>query len=166
MFQWRSGDHVVMPAQSNGAAAFGSRPVGNAQHKLVRYHDALGITAIGRRLVVTIGTVVGEGGDFFAVLLKALCAGIAMLARVDQATHADHVAGLERSDFGAYGSDPADDLVPGTIGYLAPPHSLRAWWMSEWQDAAIRIRSPHRPDAGHAARIGEAPEVWWQICAA
>src|SRR4051794_33707900 len=22
---------------------------------------------------------------------------------------------------------------PGTMGYLALPHSLRTWWMSEWQ---------------------------------
>ncbi len=46
-------------------------------------------------LIVTIGTVVGEGGTLHAMLFEALLAGIAVLAGVDHAGNADCVADLE-----------------------------------------------------------------------
>ena len=53
-FQWRSGDQVVMPAQSSGAAPLRSSPVGTFSDEALRDHDVLGIAAVGRRLVVPV----------------------------------------------------------------------------------------------------------------
>src|SRR5690606_1919367 len=75
--------------------------------------DAGGVAAVGGRAGVALAAVVGGGHAVLAVLLLAGRALRARAAGVDEAAHADGVAGLEPGHGRADGGHAADDLVPG-----------------------------------------------------
>ena len=69
-FQWRSGDQVVMPAQSSGAAAFRSSPPEPCSDEFFGDDDLVGIAAVGRHRVAAVVRVVGVGRALVAILLE------------------------------------------------------------------------------------------------
>ena len=101
-----------MPAHSSGAADFGSRRVVDAQHELVAGPRCA--RSSRRRWAA------GRGGPCRCrsrvMPLTQYCSrpssqACAVLAGVDHAADADHVADLEVLDVRANRADPADDLV-------------------------------------------------------
>ena len=100
-----------MPAHSSGAAPAGSRPAGTLRTKRLVHHDLRGVAAVGRRLAVHLGAVVGEGRALLAELLEVALAGVAVAAGVDHAADADQVAGLELRHLAPTARHAAHDLV-------------------------------------------------------
>ena len=106
---------------------------GNAQGEALVHHHLGGVAAVGGRLPVHLGAVVGEGAALLAELLRVPLAGGALPARVHHAAHARQVAHLEASHGDPTAFTRPTISWPGTMGKSEPPHSSRTWWMSEWQ---------------------------------
>ena len=110
--QRRSGEYVVMPAHSSGAAAAGSMPSGTREDEVGVDDDVGGVAALGGG-AVAVGAGVGGDHAVEAVLLVAVAAVGALAAGVDHAADADAVADVVAGDVGADLGDDADDLVAG-----------------------------------------------------
>ena len=108
--QRRSGEYVVMPAQSSGAATSSSMASGIRSTKRSLNDDLLRVAAHRPLAVVALG-VVGADRGLGAELLHAVLAGLALTAGVDEAAHADPVAHGVAGDLVAHGHDGSGDLV-------------------------------------------------------
>ncbi len=109
-FQCSSGDHVVIPAQSNGSPCW-IEARGKGQHEFFAYYDGLRIPAKGHAAIAPVLAVVGKGRSFQAVLFPPVQAGLALLARVDHATHPDQLVNSDARYLCADLAYTADDLV-------------------------------------------------------
>jgi hypothetical protein len=119
-------------AQEGGGAG-GVEAVGDAQDELLVDHDLGGVAAEGGGGAVHLGAVVGKRHALLAELFLVVVAGAAGAAAVDHAADAGQVAGGEAGDLAPTRVTRPMISWPGTMGKVAPPHSSRAWWMSEWQ---------------------------------
>src|SRR6202041_2130310 len=75
--------------------------------------DVRRVAAVGRRLLVLLGRVVGEGRGPGAMLLESLLAVLALAAAVHHAADPGEVADLELADLAPDRGDAAGDLVAG-----------------------------------------------------
>ena len=117
IFQWRSGDQVVIPAQSKGAtAASCSSEWRILQHELLVDGDALRIAAERMAGRIRSRAVIGADQALLAILLEALVAGRAIAAASDHAADPDRVADREAGHLGADRADMSDDFVAGHAG--------------------------------------------------
>src|SRR3990172_13421004 len=96
--------------------AFERYALGDGEHVILVDRDAARVAAIGRRLSVALIAVVGERHARLAILLLAGAAGLAAAAGIDEAAHADDVAGLPFLPVVADLDDFAHHLVAGHHG--------------------------------------------------
>ena len=85
--------------------------VRDAKHKRFAHHDGVGVTAVGVGAGALFGPVVGASKTVVAILLKPVGAGLAVLATVNHAAHADEVADLEFADQVAHSGDTANNFM-------------------------------------------------------
>ena len=109
--QWRIGcDAGAQQRRHGGQIGFS---VGDAQHKRLPHHQVAGIAAVSVGTSALCRAVVRAGKTVFAILFQIIRAGRAMLAAVNHAAYADHVAYLELADQLAHRRDAAHDFVSG-----------------------------------------------------
>jgi hypothetical protein len=114
IFQWRSGDQVVMPCAEQGRHRRQIlRILANAEDEFLADDDPVRIAAEGVAARALLRPVIGAGEAVLAILLQPLLAGAAGKAGVDHAAHADNVAGFELRDCAA------------DLGHF--PNNLMAW---------------------------------------
>src|SRR5512139_3254915 len=82
------------PCAQQRRGPFEVQPVRNLQYKFFGYDDLLGIPSVGRHLVASINSVIGECRNLLAMLLQPLLAGRAFLAGIDHAADTDMIARL------------------------------------------------------------------------
>jgi len=139
-FQWRSGEYVVMPAQSSGATAARSRLAGTSARSFRPRRFALN-TRHSHAAQVRVRTVVGECGADLAVIFQPALTALTLAAGVDQAADSSQIAFLNLLTC-APPCYAADDLMAGNSGIRGgheASHSLRTVCRSEWQTPQYRI---------------------------
>ena len=83
------------------------------QNEAVVYDDLLGIAAKCVAERVGARRVISRDAPGLAILLQAICAGMAMLAAVDHAADADQIPFLEGGNLLSEPADPTYDLMSG-----------------------------------------------------
>ena len=112
----RSGEYVVIPAHSRGAASARSMSSGILHDEVLGGDNVAGVAALGD-LLVTPDRCVCQNAPFDAVLLSPVTAVHTRSARVDHAAHPHAVTDRMLGDRPTDGSDDTGDLDrPGTIG--------------------------------------------------
>ena len=115
--KYRSGEKVVIPAHSSGAAAAGSRPFGDAKHKAAVHYYRRRIAALGDGASVPgVGSTVRAGVAAFTILFQSVEAALTFAAGVHHATDAHAVSGSEVLDGGTDTRHASDNLVPRNQG--------------------------------------------------
>jgi hypothetical protein len=138
VFQWRSGDQVVMPAQSSFFVMV------HGQNEILVHRNGGGITAIGVGTAADRAVIgAGEADRAIAILLQPVLAGGAGAAAIHHAADADDLAGLEFLHIAADGGDLADYFVAGHGGKLhTMPFAARGMQVG-MADAAIQNFQRH-----------------------
>ena len=145
-------------ARRRGAArrAAGSRPAGTEREALVD-HDRARVAAVGGRLPVHLGAVVGERRALLAELLEVVLAVSHVRHESTMQPTPARSPDLSFSTAAPTGPRARRSRGPGPSGTAAPPHSSRTWWRSEWQTphqsiAMLDVVGPRRPAGSRAVR--------------
>ncbi len=100
------------PGAEQRRRARGIERLRHLENEVLGDHDLGGVAAVGRRLPIHLGAVVGLRRALLAELLVVQAAVAAVAARVDHAPHAGEITHLEPGDLRAHARHAADDLVP------------------------------------------------------
>ncbi len=133
-FQCLSGEYVVMPAQSSGAATSSERPSGMRSDVVLVDDDLAGVAAVGGLAVLADAVVRADAAARGSTAPRRPCSS---RTRGRSRRSSRRRRGRRRRTCVTLGADLGDDagdlVARAPSGRCASPQSSRAWWMSEWQ---------------------------------